>query len=275
MTSWTSEQITERLAISTAVFQNVTLGESHIAKLSEVGIRRIEISSIPRSFDYHNSSQVAEIKRACQTHNVQVVSVHGPFTLPYNDPDETVRKQVVADSLTAIRFAAEMGASIYVAHFGFKDHSAKTITELLDATDDLDITLTTENQTAQPFEPYMQIVDAINSNRFGMIIDIGHARDTDGINPFVKHDVARKYLTKCGHRVKHVHLHETFDLTQKPDHRPPLHKSGIIEWGEIFAALKDINYTSDFVFEDGRGEDPDEWIQHTADFPETFTAKYG
>jgi sugar phosphate isomerase/epimerase len=121
----------------------------------------------------------------------------------------------------------------------------------------------------------MQIVDAINSDRFGMIIDIGHARDADGINPFIKHTVARKTLAQCGHRVKHVHLHETFDLTKKPDHRPPLHKNGLIEWGEVFAALKDINYTSDFVFEDGRGEDPDEWIQHTADFPETFTAKYG
>ena len=273
--SWTSAQITKRLAISTAVFQNEILGDQHIAKLSKVGIHRIEISSIPRSFDYLNTAQVAEIKRACQIHNIQVVSVHGPFNLPYNNADEPVRKQVVEDSLTAIRFATEMGASIYVAHFGFKDHGAKTITELLNATDGLNIILTTENQTAQPFEPYMQTVDTINSDRFGIIIDIGHARDSDGINPFIKHDVARERLAQCGHRVKHVHLHETFDLTKKPDHRPPLHKNGLIEWGEVFAALKDINYTGDFVFEDGRGEDSDEWIQHTVDFPETFAAKYG
>ena len=273
--SFTTNHLNERLAISTAVFQNENLGESHIAKLKDVGINRIEISSIPRSFDFHNTAQVNEVKNACQKHSVQVVSVHGPFDLRYNDPDETIRKSVVEQSLIAIRFAAEMGASVYVAHFGFKDHGAQTITDLLDATPDLDIILTTENQTAQPFEPYMQIVDTINHDRFGMIIDIGHARDADGINPFVKHDIARQTLAQCGHRVKHVHLHETFDLIKKPDHRPPLHKNGLIEWGEIFAALGDINYTGDFVFEDGRGEDPDDWIQHTADFPETFMQKYG
>jgi sugar phosphate isomerase/epimerase len=130
-TSYTSNEISERLAISTAVFQNEILGESHFAKLNNVGINRIEISSIPRSFDYHNPSQVAEIKQACKTHNVQVVSVHGPFNLSYNNADESVRKQVVEDSLKAIRFAAGIGASIYIAHFGFKEHGAKTITELL------------------------------------------------------------------------------------------------------------------------------------------------
>lgn len=272
--SWTKEQLTKRLAISTAIFQKFKLGEQHIAKISEAGISKIEFSVITNCLDYHDHAQVAELKRACEAYNIQVSSVHGPFKLAYNTAEETVRHQVVEESYKAIQFAAEMGASVYVAHFGFKDHGRKTVTELLDRTQDLNITLTTENQTNQPFEPYMQIVDDIGSDRFGMIIDIGHARDDDGINPFVKHDVARQYLARCGARVKHVHLHETFDLDHKPDHRPPMHKNGIIEWGEVFAALHDINYTSDFIFEDGRGEDPDEWIQHTADFPSAFTEKY-
>ena len=274
-TSWTSEQIQNRLAISTAIFQKFQLGEEHIAKIAEANIPKIELSVITNNLDYHNRAQVEELKHACETHNIQVTSVHGPFKLPYNTADEDVRKKVVEESYIALQFAAEMGASVYVAHFGFKDHALKTVTELLDRTQDLNIMLTTENQTNQPLEPYMQIVDSINSDRFGMIIDIGHARDEDGINPFVKHDVARQYLSKCKTRVKHVHLHETFDLDKKPDHHPPMHKNGIIEWGEVFAALHDVNYTGDFVFEDGRGEDPDEWIQHTANFPTAFIEKYG
>lgn len=272
---WTNAQLTKRLAISTAIFQKFKLCAQHIAKISEAGIPKIELSVITNCLDYHNRAQVDELKRACKTHHIQVASVHGPFKLPYNTEDEDVRKQVAEESYRAIQFAASMGASVYVAHFGFKDHARKTVTELLNRTQDLNIILTTENQTNQPFEPYMKIVDDINDDRFGMIIDIGHARDEDGVNPFVKHDVARSYLAKCGNRVKHVHLHETFDLDKKPDHRPPMHKNGIIEWGEVFAALHDINYTSDFIFEDGRGEDPDEWIQHTADFPKAFTQKYG
>jgi sugar phosphate isomerase/epimerase len=251
------------------------LGEEHIARIREANIPKIELSVIFKSLDYHNLAQVKELKRACESNDIQVTSVHGPFNLPYNTEDEDVRKKVVKESHIALQFAAEMGASVYVAHFGFKDHGRKTVTELLERTQDLDIVLTTENQTNQPLEPYMQIVDAVDSDRFGMIIDIGHTRDDDGINPFVKHDVARQYLSKCGPRIKHAHLHETFDLDKKPDHRPPMHKDGIIEWGEVFAALEDVNYTGDFVFEDGRGEDPDEWIQHTADFPTAFVERYG
>jgi len=273
--TWIKEQLTERLAISTAIFQKFQLGEQHIAHISEAGIPKVELSVITNSLDYHNLAQVAELKRACESHNIQVTSVHGPFNLPYNTADDDVRKKVVEESYIAIQFAAEMGASVYVGHFGFQDHGRKTVIELLERTQDLNITLTTENQTNQPFEPYMQIVDDIASNRFGMIIDIGHARDDDGINPFVKHNVARQRLAQCGTRVKHVHLHETFDLDKKPDHRPPMHKNGIIEWGEVFAALSDIHYVGDFVFEDGRGEDPEEWIQHTADFPMKYVERYG
>lgn len=273
--SWTAEQISERLAISTAIFQKFKLGEQHIARIREANIPKIELSVITNHLDYHDRAQVNELKQACDSYNIQVASVHGPFKLPYNTADEDVRKRVVEESYIAIQFASEMGASVYVAHFGFQDHGRQTVLELLERTQDLDIVLTTENQTNQPLEPYMEIVDVVDSDRFGMIVDIGHARDDDGVNPFVKHDVAREYLSKCKTRVKHVHLHETFDLDKKPDHRPPMHKNGTIEWGEVFAALEDVQYAGDFVFEDGRGEDPDEWIQHTADFPMNFIERYG
>jgi sugar phosphate isomerase/epimerase len=274
MSSWTASEISARLGISTAVFQNFRLGERHIAQLRKADITRIELSSIPRSLEIHNRVQIAELQKACEDHGVSVVSVHGPFKLPYNNPDEAVRKSVVEESLAAVRFAAEMGASIYVAHFGYQDHGKKTITELLNATEDLNIRLTTENQTGQPFQPYIDAVDDIGSDRFGMIVDIGHARDADGVNPFVKHDVSRQTLAQCGSRLFHVHLHETFDLAQKPDHHPPMHKDGLIEWGEVFAALKDIHYSGALIFEDGRGEDPEEWIRHTAEFPQAFEKKY-
>ncbi len=135
------------------------------------------------------------------------------------------------------------------------------------------IKLTTEN--GRNLRDYMAVVDDINSDRFGMIVDIGHTRDSDGINPFVKKEKARQTLAQCGNRVFHIHLHETFDLEQKADHRPPLHKNGIIEWGEVFAALKDIDYRGELVFEDGRGENPEEWLRMTAAFPQVFVRRYG
>ena len=273
---WTAEEISSRIGISTAVFPRGTdLDERQIAQVRAVGIERIEISRLPMAVDYHDPARVREVRRICEAQGVQVVSVHGPLGLAYNREDEEMRRALVEESLAVIRFAAEMGASIYVAHFGYKEHGKKTVTELLEATDDLDICLTTENQGGQPIEPFAQVVDEVGSERFGVILDIGHPRDPDGVNPFVKEDGARSPITNLGDRLFHVHLHETFNLDKKPDHRPPMHVDGIIAWGEVFAGLKEVGYEGTFLFEDGRGEDPGEWIRHTADFPRAFEARYG
>ena len=272
---WTTGEIGARLGISTAIFQKVQLGARQIAEIREAEISRIELSVITGCLDYRNRRQVSEIQDECRKQGITVVSVHGPFKLPYHSEEDEVRKTVVEESLVAIRFAEEMGASIYVAHFGFRKHSKETVTELLDHLDRSEIKLTTENQTGQKLDPYMAIVDEIDSDRFGMIVDIGHTRDSNRINPFVRADRARQTLAGCGDRLFHVHLHESFNLEQKPDHRPPLHPDGVIEWGEIFAALKEIDYTGELVFEDGRGENPEEWIRMTAEFSKTFVRRYG
>ena len=113
-TQWTPEEITARLGISIAVFQKHLFGARDIAIIREAGITRIELSCVPRCSDYRNKHQVSEIVSECQKQGVTIVSVHGPFNLPYNLADEKKRKAVVKESLTAIQFAEEMGASLYI-----------------------------------------------------------------------------------------------------------------------------------------------------------------
>jgi sugar phosphate isomerase/epimerase len=123
--------------------------------------------------------------------------------------------------------------------------------------------------------PYAAFVDKIGAKRFGMTVDIGHIRDADGVNPLVKRGRASEVFAQGGRRVWHLHLHETFGLKTKPDHRPPMHRDGIIEWDEVFTALKAIDYRGVFLFEDGRGEEPEQWIRHAAAFPKNFISRYG
>lgn len=42
----------------------------------------------------------------------------------------------------------------------------------------------------------------------------------------------------------------------------------------VFAGLKAIDYRDIFLFEDGRGENPDEWIRLAAEFPRSFVARW-
>lgn len=269
---WTDKHIGNRLGISTAVYQKSLLNAHHIAEIRHAGITRIEISLIPYSFNYQNRSQVAEILGECAKQGIKVVSMHGWVRIPRRFESLEHKESVMKESISAIRFAEEAGASIYVDHFGCSEQTKSVITELLYQTPDFQVKLTTEN--GKNLRDYTAIIDSVGSDRFGLTVDIGHTQDSDGINPFIRKERARNTLAQCGNRVIHMHLHESFNLEQKADHRPPLHSEGIIEWGEIFAAIKDINYKGEFVFEDGRGEDPEEWVQMTADFPKSFVQLY-
>lgn len=271
---YTAQEIAARLGISMAVYQKERLGARHIAAIRAAGINRIELIMMPPRFDLHNRAQVSEVLRECRRQKVTVVSVHGNLQRKYNDPDEEKRRAAVAHLLEEVRFAEEAGAGILVAHFGTNEKSRKTVTELLEETKDLRIRLTVENMRGS-LRPYAAFVDKIGSKRFGMTVDIGHIRDADGVNPLVKRGRASEVFAQGGRRVWHLHLHETFRLKTKPDHRPPMHRDGIIEWDEVFTALKAIDYRGVFLFEDGRGEEPEQWIRHAAAFPQNFIARYG
>ena len=271
---YTAQEIAARLGISMAVYQKERLGARHVAAIRAAGISHIELTMMPPRFDLHNRAQVTEVLRECRRQKVTVVSVHGNLQRKYNDPDDEKRRAAAAHLLEEIRFAEEAGAGILVAHFGTNEKSRKTVTELLGQTKDLRIRLTVENMRGS-LRPYAAFVDKIGSKRFGMTVDIGHIRDADGVNPLVKRGRASEVFAQGGRRVWHLHLHETFGLKTKPDHRPPMHRDGIIEWDEVFTALKAIDYRGVFLFEDGRGEEPEQWIRHAAAFPKNFIARYG
>jgi len=271
---YTAREIAARLGISMAVYQKERLGARHVAAIRAAGISRIELTMIPQRFDFRDRAQVSEILAECRRQKVTIVSVHGSLQRKYNDPDDEKRRAAAAHLLEEIRFAEEAGAGVLVAHFGTNDQSRKTVTELLEKTRDLRIRLTVENMRGG-LKPYAAFVDKIGSKRFGMTVDIGHIRDADGVNPLVKQGRAGEVFAQGGRRVWHLHLHETFRLKTKPDHRPPMHPEGIIEWGEVFAALKAIGYQGVFLFEDGRGEEPEQWVRLAAAFPKNFVARYG
>lgn len=124
---WTEEEIRGRTAISTAVFQNVTLGPAEIEAVKAAGIDRIEVSVVRRSFDDRNERQVRSILEACRSNDVEVVSVHEPFDLPYREEGPEAEAAIVEGSLPAIAFAEAAGARHYVGHFGLADRAKRLI----------------------------------------------------------------------------------------------------------------------------------------------------
>ena len=267
---WTSEEIQERIGMSTIAFPGTaSLGAREIAAIREMEITRIEICGIypPSHYDYHNRTQVSEIMAECRRQGVSIVSMHGP-SLPYNSKDEDERKAAVKEAVVAAKVTEEMGATVFVGHFGIDEQSEKTVTEMLEHLDGSPVKLTVEN--GADLRDYMAFVDKIGSDRCGMIVDIGHTRDADGVNPFIKKERARQTMAQCGKRLFHLQLHDFTDT----DHIAPFHVDGKIQWGEVFAAFKDIDYKGEFMFE-AKNPTLEEVLQKTAAFPKTFVQRYG
>ena len=272
---YTADEIEARLGASTAAFSIVEsqLGAREIAAFRAAGITNMEVCGIrsPSHFDYNSRDQKGEVVRECREQGVSIVSAHGP-TVAYASTDEDERKKAVKDAADAARVAEEMGASVMVCHFGTTDESKMTVVDMLEELEGSTIRLANEN--GLDLLDYMALVDEIGSDRFGMVVDVGHTRDEDGVNPFVKPDRARQTLAQCGGRLIHLHLHDFLET----DHVAPM--DGNLQWAEVFGALKDIDYQGVFMFEalfppDRRENRPEYVLGKTAEFPQAFATRYG
>ncbi len=265
----TAARIRERLGISSVLMSGTQpFGAREIATIREAGLTRIEICGLhpPTHYDYHDARQVSEITAECRTQGVSIVGAHGPG-LPYDCQYEEVRRAVVREAVASARVAEEMGATVFVGHFNTNEHSERTVLEMLHDLDGGSIKLAVEN--GKDLHVFADFVDRIGSDRFGMVVDIGHTRDVDDINPFVDSGRARETMAYCARRLFHLHLHDFVD----GDHYPPF--DGSIQWGEIFLALQEIEYAGEYMFEPVARISIEDTLKKTAAFPDEFVARYG
>ena len=271
---WTAEDIRARLGASTNLYfwEPVRLGREQIVRLCEAGIPSIEIAADLGQFDHNDAEQIAELRAACDETGMRIVSYHCP-DLPWGCPYPEIRKGTIAELLKMCQAASALGGPIMVCHFEITEHHESFIREMLPLLDGTEVRLTIEN--GERLADYAEFVDKIGSERFGMIVDIGHTKDEDGANPFTCADRARETISICGDRLFHLHLHEFWDGA---DHWPPFHKGGLIQWGELFAGLADINYPGAFMFESVPAipKDPaafDDHLRRIATFPEELAKR--
>ena len=276
---WSEAEISGRLGISSAVFRDCSFGPRQISAIKEAGIRHIEISRMngpDQTFDYQNTGQVSQIVGECRKLKVKISSFHLPLhpPLPLHSEDKSERQKAIDTVMGMADILMEMGGTILVDHFSSDGQSRNSIEELLHRLQDVPVILAAENVERTPIRDILSLVDEFGSDQFKMVLDIGHERDGDGVNPFTVRESARGAVRQCRNRLYHLHLHETFPIHENPDHRPPLHPDGIIKWEEIFWGLKQLDYKGLFLFEDGRGEEPEEWIRMTGSFPREFVTRY-
>jgi len=271
---WTADDIRSRLGASTNAFfwTSPRLGREEVDQFVEAGIWTLEIAADLNQFDHNDHDHIAELQEISQATGARIVSYHCP-DLPWGCPYPEVRKGTVREFLTMCEAASRIGDPLMVCHFQINEHDESFIREVLPLLEGTNVRLTIEN--GDDLRDYAAFVDKIGSDRFGMIVDIGHTKDDDGKNPFTCKDRARQTIQVCGHRLMHLHLHEFWDGA---DHWPPFYKGGLIEWAELFAGLADIDYRGAFMFESvpARPNDTaafDDNLHRVATFPEQLMAR--
>ncbi|MBT4497538.1 MAG: sugar phosphate isomerase/epimerase, partial [Gemmatimonadetes bacterium] len=111
-----------------------------------------------------------------------------------------------------------------------------------------DAVVTVENFTHEgvSVEDRVRFLDALDHPQVGMILDIGHVRDENGVNPMSLSGGPTRVLKLCGHRLRHIHLH---GFREGRDHFPPLAAGDEIQWRELLRMLRSVDYPGYMNFE--------------------------
>ncbi len=250
---YSADEIEKRQSISTLVFHGYRpVAERALAELAHNGIQQIELLESPDQFDMTDSRSVGWINEACRSQGIRIAAYHC-WKTHFNDVDtEVTRVQRVDRCRAQIDTLLEVGGILWGSHAAEPvPVMAKSFAELARHAEGTDAVITVENfKTNNPgacrIEERVQFLDEIDLPHAGMILDVGHVLDTDGVNPMTVPGGPTRVLEMCGHRLRHVHLH---GFKEGRDHFPPLTEGDQIQWVELFEGLQRIGYEGIFNFE--------------------------
>jgi sugar phosphate isomerase/epimerase len=213
----------------------------------------VELGTPPRHFDPWQPSQIADVKAFLGAHRMAPVSIHAPFggMLDLSDPNPHHRHAALGGILTAASALKELGGSILVVHATDVPRDGQqvgqrlanclgSLTVLARTCAHLGMTLALET-------PLPHLVGG-HPDEFAWLIErvdsIGVCFDTSHIT-LGRH--WSRFAEVAGSRLIHVHAND--HRGQFDDHLPP--GDGIVDWREIAATLRHLNYRGWIMLELG------------------------
>ena len=248
--SFTAEEIKRRLSISTLVFLGYRpFGEAALEELARHGISRIELLESPEQYDLTEPRSMRLIREACEKCGVEVGAYHAYKTSFVDVDSETSRRERVDLCRRQIDTMLELGGKLWGSHAGAaEDTVERSYEELARHVEGTDAVIAVENfgRPGVAVEDRVAFLDRMDHPQVGMILDVGHEKNAEGINPMTLPGGPTAILELCGHRLRHLHLH---GFKEGRDHHPPLVEGDEIQWQELFQMARAVDYPGDFNFE--------------------------
>ncbi|RLB31782.1 MAG: hypothetical protein DRG87_01495 [Deltaproteobacteria bacterium] len=247
---YTVEEIKERVSMSTVVFWKYRpIGERTLGELARNGITRIELLESPEQFDMADARSMRYIADICRACGIQIVAYHAHRTnFAFLDTEEK-RKAEVDRCRRQIDTMLEWGGKVWGSHATTMNGTLqKSYEDLARHIEGTDVSIAIENFKAEEYwvEKRVTFLDKIDHPQVGMILDVGHVRNKEGINPMTVPGGPTAVLDMCQKRLCWIHLHGFKDDV---DHFPPFAEGDTMQWVEIFRMLRKIGYSGNFNFE--------------------------
>jgi len=247
---YTAEEIAERLSISTLVFQEYRpIGESTLEELARHGIRRIELLESREQFDMTDTRSMRLIGDTCRSSGIEVAAYHAHTTHFSDIGTEAERRERVDFCRRQIDTMLDLGGALWGSHAQEIDRTLlRSYEELARHVEGTGAVVAVENFVGEGMwvEDRMAFLDALDHPQAGLILDVGHVRNSAGANPMTVPGEPTRVLEMCGRRLRHIHLHGFKD---GQDHHPPLAEGDGIQWVELFRMLRAVGYPGDINFE--------------------------
>ena len=270
---YTAEEIKQRQSISTLVFHGFRpLGEGALADLADHGIRRIELLQCPDQYDMADMQSMRLMGKSFQNAGIEVGAYHAHRTSFDEIGSEADRQEQVDLCRRQIDTMLEVGGKVWGCHARDCDATVvESYQELARHIEGTGAVITVENFSVSGVEVEDRIafLDQMDHPQVGMILDIGHVRNQDGINPMTLPGGPTEVLQLCGHRLRHIHLHGFKDGR---DHHPPLCEGDEIQWLELFRMLRRFDYPGWMNFEPSGEPRHANTLAYTRDAPERIVA---
>ena len=248
--SYSAAEIRARLSISTLVFQGYRpLCEAALEELAEHGICRIELLESPDQYDLGDKRCMRLVDQMCRNCGIEVVAYHAYKTSFEGVESEAQRQERVELCCRQLDTLLELGGKFWCSHAGVAagavEKSYAEMGRYIEGTDAV-IAVENFNREGVKIKDRVAFLERLDHPQVGMILDIAHEFDEQGVNPMTVAGAPTLILQQCGQRLRHIHLQ---GYRNGAGHHPPLVEGDEIQWGEIFTGLAAHNYGGEFTFE--------------------------
>ncbi|MEI6578825.1 MAG: sugar phosphate isomerase/epimerase family protein [Eubacteriales bacterium] len=249
-----------KISTQTCVLANIFGDKKTIQMLAEIGYDCIDYSMFGSKtesplFGDDFEKYASELKHIADESGICFNQTHAPFP-SYKTGNDEYNKKTLPQIIRSIIITSILGAKHVIVHptalrENQKDFNINFFNNLIPVCKEYNVVVAIENMfgsnqnngqiianVCSTGEDFCEYLDALDSRYFTACLDTGHAG--------LVGETAASMVRTLGHdRLKALHVHDNNHL--KDIHTLPFTQS--LNWQDITAALKEINYTGDFTFE--------------------------